>query len=113
MSTDGPANKPAPTAHVHGPHCAHCGAPARGVREYTLDDRFMQLLFIAVCDEMGVDVVRTKKRATFRVEGRDATLDQLGARVQTLLVQLDDQLTDVAEHFIREHTGKQIHRRAR
>lgn len=113
MSTDGPANKPAPPAHVHGPHCAHCGAPRLGVREYTIDDRFLQLLLLTVCEQMGVEVVRAKKRATFRVEARDATLDQLAARLQSLSVQLDDQLMDVAERFIREHTGQEVHRRAR
>ena len=113
MSTHGPTKKPAPTEHVHGPQCAHCGTPRLGVREYTIDDRFLQILLLTVCEQMGVDVVQTKKRATFRVEARDATLDQLAVRLESLSAQLDDQLMDVAERFIREHTGQQIHRRAR
>ncbi|MCC6644776.1 MAG: hypothetical protein IT374_04280 [Polyangiaceae bacterium] len=113
MRTDGPVKKPAPTAHVHGPHCAHCGTTLLGAREYALEDHFMRLLFLAVCAQMGVEAVKTRQRAAFRVEAAVATLDQLEVRVQSLIVELDGQLMNVAARFIRERTGQEIDRSAR
>ncbi len=113
MSADGPANKPASPPHEHGPHCTHCGSALQTVREYTVDDRFLQVLLLAVSEQMGVSVTKAKRRATFRVQADAAALDQFAARVQILSEQLDDRLMSVAQDFVREHTGRQVQRRAR
>lgn len=113
MSANGPANKPASPPHEHGPHCTHCGTALQSVREYTVDDRFLQVLFLVLGEQMGVAVTKAKRRATFRAQADAATLDQFTARVQVLSEQLDDRLMGVVQDFIREHTGRQLQRRAR
>ncbi|MEZ4405262.1 MAG: hypothetical protein R3A52_02045 [Polyangiales bacterium] len=111
MSTERPRSSSTP--HVHGPHCSHCGTALRSVQEYTIEDRFGQVLLSALCAQMGAELSRAKRRATFSVRAEPQVLDELSARLQTLMVQLDERLMTVAEDFLREHTGQQIHRRAR
>ncbi len=77
------------------------------------EDRFAQVLLLALCEQLGLTVARTRGRANFSVRGESSQVDALLARQGRLLEMLDDQLMTVAQDFIREHTGQELRRRAR
>jgi hypothetical protein len=78
-----------------------------------IDDRFVQALVAALCEQLGLTLTPGSERAKLSIRGESSQVDALIARQNHLLPMLDDQLMTVAQNFIREHTGFEIRRSPR
>lgn len=100
-------SSPQKPGHVHTPesHCEHCGAVVEVEHSFDVKDRYARVLLLGVCRAMGLKpFARSKKpHAPIYVRAPDrATLDQLWARFNDLLLPLDEQLLEVVRVFLQE-----------
>jgi hypothetical protein len=98
-------------SHAHGEHCADCGNQLAIQAGYTVTDRFMRPLFLALCKAERLTVTTRPERGpdTLYVIASDhAALDRLNARSAALCEKLDARLFEVAEAFIREHCPEKV-----